>query len=61
MEKISANTISEDLKLPAKATEEMREELRLLFRNKYVQTEPATIVPLRHSLLRLSSQTSVTD
>lgn len=41
MEKISTNKTSEDLKLLEETTEEKNEGLRLLFRNKYVQTETA--------------------
>jgi hypothetical protein len=41
VDNISTNRTSEDLKLPEKATEERIEGLRLLFRNKYVQTEAA--------------------
>ena len=41
VDKNSANRTSEELTLLAKATLEMSEGLRRLFRNKYVQTETA--------------------
>jgi len=41
METTSTTAISEDPKLLEKTAEEKSEGLRLLFRNKYVQTEAA--------------------
>jgi len=46
METTHKKSITEDQKMQDKADNEMTKGLRLLFRNKYAQTEPAAIAGL---------------
>jgi len=46
METTDTEKVIADLKIPDKDDDDMKEGLRLLFRNKYVQAEPAAKVGL---------------